>query len=34
MLGEIAGTRRLGVVLVTHDDDIASRWAHRRITLT
>ena len=34
ILGEIAGTRRLGVVLVTHDADIATRWAHRRITLT
>lgn len=34
MLAEIAEDRRLGVVLVTHDADIAARWAHRSIALT
>jgi len=33
MLTEIAEARRLGVVLVTHDGDIAARWAHRRVVL-
>ena len=34
MLAGIAGERRLGVVLVTHDADIAERWAHRQVVLT
>ena len=33
MLAEIAEARRLGVILVTHDADIAERWAHRCISL-
>jgi len=33
MLAEIAEEHRLAVVLVTHDTDIAARWAHRRIVL-
>ncbi len=34
MLAEIADARRLGIVLVTHDVDIAERWAHRCVALT
>lgn len=34
LLAEIAEERRLGIVLVTHDADIAERWAHRRIELS
>ena len=34
MLADIADTRRLGVILVTHDADIAERWAHRCIAIT
>jgi len=33
MLAQIAEARRLGVVLVTHDVEIAERWAHRCVTL-
>ena len=33
MLAEIADARRLGVVLVTHDAEIAGRWAHRCVSL-
>ena len=33
LLAEIAEARRLSVILVTHDVDIAERWAHRYITL-
>lgn len=33
MLAEIAEARQLGVILVTHDADIAERWAHRSVLL-
>jgi len=33
MLSGIVEDRRLGVVLVTHDVDIAERWAHRCVVL-
>ncbi|MFK7858774.1 MAG: ABC transporter ATP-binding protein [Granulosicoccus sp.] len=33
LLAEIAAARRLGVILVTHDADIAERWAHRSVAL-
>lgn len=33
LLAEIADARQLGVVLVTHDAEIARRWAHRCISL-
>lgn len=33
ILAEVADVRRLGVILVTHDADIAERWAHRCVAL-
>jgi len=33
MLADIADARRLGVILVTHDAQIAERWAHRSVAL-
>ena len=34
MLAEVGEARRLGTVLVTHDGDVAERWAHRRVVLS
>ena len=33
ILAEVAEARGLGVILVTHDTDIAERWAHRCVAL-
>lgn len=34
MLGEITSERKIGLVLVTHDEMIAEKWAHKKISLS